>query len=81
MAITISVVISARSTDVRSAQEVSSLLVLPVIFLFVGSILTSALTNVWVLGVLAVGLLALDAVLFQIAVDLFQREAILVKWK
>lgn len=81
MAITISVVISARSTDVRSAQEVSSLLVLPVIFLFVGSIFTAALTNLLVLGVLAVGLLALDAVLFRVAVDLFQRESILAKWK
>lgn len=81
MAITFSIVISARSTDVRSAQEVSSLLVLPILFLFVGAILTSVLVNLLVLSVLAVGLLALDAVLFQLAVDLFQREKILVSWK
>ncbi|MDE1837867.1 MAG: ABC transporter permease subunit [Euryarchaeota archaeon] len=81
MAITLSVVISSRLTDVRSAQEVSSLLVLPIVFLFVAEILTSVINNIEVLSVLAVGLLAIDAVLFLLAAELFQRENILVKWK
>lgn len=81
MAITVSVIVSSRLTDVRSAQEVASLLVLPVLGLFIGAILTTAFTNLLVLGVLCIGLLALDLVLFQMAVDLFQREQILVHWK
>jgi ABC-2 type transport system permease protein len=81
MAITISIIISSRTTDVRSAQELSSLLVLPLLVFFVGAILTPAFTNVVVLLVLGAGLLAIDVVLFWMAVDLFQREKILVTWK
>ncbi len=81
MAITIAIVISSRTTDVRSAQELSSLLVLPLLVFFVGAILTSAFTGVLVLLVLGAGLFLIDAVLFWVAVGLFQREKILVSWK
>lgn len=81
IAIALTVLISSRVSDPRAAQQLSALLVLPL----VGALAAQAM-GVLVLGPLvAAGILAglavLALVVLRIAVRLFDREAILTRWK
>lgn len=76
----VTVAVSARVNDPRSAQQVSALLILPIMGLFVGQI-----SGVLVLGpslalVGALVLAVLAALTVWLAVTVFNREAILTKW-
>jgi len=81
LAINVGVIVSSRVNDVRLAEQISGLLVLPVVL--VGLPLTAAKILVswpmFVAGLAAV--LALDVVVLWIAVRLFKRETILTRWK
>jgi ABC-2 type transport system permease protein len=81
LAIGAGVLISARAKDPRSAQQVGSLLLLPVIALVAvqaaGAVLLSAS---WVLAGAAV-LAALGALFFRWGVRLFDRERIFTDWR
>jgi ABC-2 type transport system permease protein len=74
-------VISSRVNDPRTAQSVTGLLVLPLVALAVAQVI--GVLTVSVAGVVAagIGLAALDAVLLYAAVQLFQRETILTRWR
>ncbi len=81
IAIALTVLISSRVSDPRAAQQLSALLVLPL----VGALAAQAM-GVLVLGPavaagVLVGLCALALVVLRIAVRMFQREAILTRWK
>ncbi len=77
----VSVIVSSRAHDPRSAQQLSSLLILPITVVFIAQLMGSfVLTPAWLLigcGVLA----ALNAVLMFAGVHVFQRETILTRWK
>lgn len=79
--VSISVMISSRVNDPRVAEQISGIFVLPVVGLFIGQMTGLILINeqfiLWMAAVLA----ALDAVLFYFAVQVFQRETILSRWK
>jgi len=81
MAINVGVMVSSRVNDVRVAEQISGMLVLPVVL--VGIPLTAAKllvsTPMFLIGLAAV--LAVDVVLLLVAVKLFQRETILTRWK
>ncbi len=72
--------VSSRVSDVRAAQQVSSMVVLPVLIIV---IVPSFITTLGYLFLILFGciLSAVTTVLFFITVNVFQREAILVKWK
>lgn len=77
----LSVIVSSRSADPRSAQQITALLILPVTALFVAQLM-----GVFVIGggVLILGSLAcvlLNAILLWVGVQVFQRESILTRWK
>lgn len=73
------VIVSARVTDVRTSQQLGSLVVLPIVLFFVlafAGFLTPAAM------LLACGLILLvDVLVFYLARRSFQREQILVRWK
>jgi ABC-2 type transport system permease protein len=81
VAIESSVAVSSRVQDVRSAQQISSLLFMPFILLYVAAeiqLFPLDLRNTLLLsGVLAAVALAL----FTVSRKLFQREEILTRWK
>jgi len=79
--VSIAVMISSRVTDPRVAEQISSVFVLPVIFLFIGQSTGLIFVNEQLILWLAVGLFFLDAVLLTFATHLFQRETILTRWK
>lgn len=75
------VIVSSRVNDVRSATQIGGVLVLPIIGMFVSQISRGLVLGVpavlWAIaGVLAAGLVAM-----AMAVRLFRRETILVRWK
>ena len=79
LSIMANVIVSARVTDVRSSQQIGSLVVLPVVLFFVLAI-AGILTPVLMLAVTA-GLIVVDVVIFLVSLKVFRREEILVKWK
>ena len=81
MGVSIAVMISSRVNDPRVAEQISGIFVLPIVGLFVGQTTGIILVNqqfiLWMAGVLIV----LDSILFYFAIQIFQRETILSRWK
>jgi ABC-2 type transport system permease protein len=80
-AVEMSVIVSARVNDVRTAQQLGSLIVIPFALIYVlGEINAFPLTVPYLL-ILAVVLMVVDVGLYYLAVATFQREEILTRWK
>lgn len=77
----VSVIVSSRSSDPRSAQQLSALLILPVTIVFVAQLMGLFVVgpNAMLLGALAC--LLLNGALLWIGVHVFQRESILTRWR
>jgi ABC-2 type transport system permease protein len=73
--------ISSRVNDPRVAEQISGVFVLPVVFLFIGQTTGLILINEQFILWMALALLVLDGILFYFAVQVFQRETILSRWK
>jgi ABC-2 type transport system permease protein len=81
MSVEANVIVSSRVNDIRAAQQIGGIVVLPLIFLVIAAI-TGVGGSALLLGVGVSGALAIaDVVLFYLAKATFQREEILTKWK
>lgn len=80
-AVSLAVMISSRVSDPRVAEQLSGLVVLPLMLLFFGQITGFLIFNRTLVLVLAGGLVFLDAGLVAFAIQLFERETILTRWK
>ena len=77
----ISIIVSSKSTDIRSAQGIGSVIIFP-IYLIIGlQIAGFFLINITYLLLGCLGFLILCPILLRIAVRVFDRENILTKWK
>ena len=82
MSIEWNVIVSSRVSDVRIAQQIGMLLVLPFIGIYVsGELGLIALGVVRNLLIIAGSLLVVDVVLLVLARATFERERILTKWR
>jgi ABC-2 type transport system permease protein len=81
MAVCTAIIISSRVTDPRVAEQLSAVVILPIILLLVGQSMGLFILErqIIVLGVTVVAIV--DIVLLTVAVKAFQRETILTKWK
>lgn len=79
--INVTLMVSSRVSDPRTAEQVSMMLVLPLLGIFFAQIIGVIVVNVQVMQLAAVVLLAIDAGLVYLGVRAFQRETILTKWK
>lgn len=77
----LSIIISSRVRDANTAQQVGSLILLPLIGLLVGQMLGVLNSSVRMIAIIAVLLLLLDVVVLTMAVRLFKREEILTSWR
>jgi ABC-2 type transport system permease protein len=73
--------ISSRVSDPRVAEQVSMVIIVPVLAGFFGQMAGLFVLNKQVISVVAVVMLALDALLVYLATRVFQRESILTRWK
>jgi ABC-2 type transport system permease protein len=80
-AVNVAVMVSSRATDPRVAEQLSMLVVLPLLAVFFGQVTGLILINETLILWMTLAMIVVDTVTFLIAVRLFQRETILTRWK
>lgn len=80
-AVTFSVIVSSRVNDPRIAEQVSMIIILPLLGIFFGQMAGLFVLNRQVIVYLVIALFLLDSFLVYLSVQLFQRETILTRWK
>ena len=80
-AISLAIMISSRTTDPRVAEQISGLFILPLVGLLIAQTTGFLFLNESLMTWIAVGVAILDVGLLVFAVQLFQRETILTRWK
>jgi len=81
ISVTLGIIISSKIKDIRSAQQVGGVIILPVLIPFYLQVMGAIIIN-WVAMLLSSIVLAIIAyIIFRIAVKTFDKEAILTKWK
>jgi ABC-2 type transport system permease protein len=80
-AVSVAVMISSRVSDPRVAEQLSMLVILPLMGVFFGQVMGLFFLNTQLILWTALALLVVDSGLMAFAVHLFQRETILTRWK
>ncbi|OPY26848.1 MAG: ABC-2 family transporter protein [Methanocella sp. PtaU1.Bin125] len=75
-----SIMVSARMSDVRAAQQVSAALVVPIMGLFVLQLFGMITLSLDIIVAISAALFVLDIVLIRIGTLLFRRDEILTTW-
>jgi ABC-2 type transport system permease protein len=81
LSVNFSLMVSSRVNDPRVAEQLSALVILPLLGLFFGQISGLFFINRQLIFVMAVVLLVLDGLMVYVAIRLFERETILTRWK
>jgi len=81
LAVNIGIIVSSRTTDPRAAEQLGSLIILPLMILFIGSLAGFIMISGRTFWLASAGAAVADAALLYIGVGLFQREKILTQWK
>lgn len=80
-ALQLAVIVSSRASDPRSAQQLSSLMVLPITAVFVAQMVSTTVMGPMALWQGIVGCAVLNGVLVWAGASVFRRETILTRWK
>jgi ABC-2 type transport system permease protein len=78
---TFSLMVSSRVNDPRVAEQISMVIIVPVLGGFFGQIAGLFVLDAKLISVVAVVMLALNALMIYLATQVFQRESILTRWK
>ena len=81
LSVNFSIIVSSRVNDPRVAEQLSAVVILPLLLLFFGQISGFILLSRTLILIIAAALLAIDAAVIYLTVRLFQRETILTRWK
>lgn len=81
LSVNFSIMVSSRANDPRVAEQLSVVVILPLLALFFGQITGLIFINQQIVLVMGAILLVVDAIAIYLAVQLFQRETILTRWK
>jgi ABC-2 type transport system permease protein len=81
MAVNVGIIVSSRTSDPRAAEQLGSLIIIPLMVLFIGPIAGFIQLNSLTFVISAAIVLLADVVLVYLGVKLFQRETILTRWK
>ncbi len=80
-AVNVAVIVSSRVNDPRVAEQVSGVMIVPVLGLLFAQLAGIIILSPTVMGLSIIFMLVVDAALIYFGVNLFQREAILTRWK
>jgi ABC-2 type transport system permease protein len=80
-ALLLSVIVSSRANDPRSAQQLASLMILPITAAFVAQMMGAYIVGPALLIGGAAAFAILDGLLLWVGVRVFQRETILTRWR
>ncbi|MCX6055461.1 MAG: ABC transporter permease subunit [Chloroflexi bacterium] len=81
MAVNFAIFVSSRTADPRVAEQVSAVLILPVIVVLFGQLAGFLILNVQLMLFTIAGLIAIDIAMVMLGARLFRRETILTGWK
>ena len=81
LSVSIGLIVSSRSSDPRAAEQLSTLVILPILVLFFSQLLGASIVNIWTMLIMSALVISLDILLLRLAIRLFQRENILTRWK
>jgi len=81
LSVNIAMMVSSRVSDPRVAEQLSALVILPLLILFLGQVAGFLLLNSRLVVYMILALLALDIVVVYLSVHVFERENILTRWK
>jgi ABC-2 type transport system permease protein len=81
MAVTFALMVSSRVNDPRVAEQVSMVVIVPVLAGFFGQVAGLFVLNKQIISIVALVMLVLDAFLLYLTTRVFQREQILTRWK
>jgi ABC-2 type transport system permease protein len=81
LSVNFSLMVSSRVNDPRVAEQLSAVVMLPLLLIFFGQLAGVLFLNRKLVVLLALGLLAIDVLMVYLAVRLFQRETILTRWR
>ena len=73
--------VSSRVTDPRAAEQISVVIILPMLLIFFGQIAGLFFINSTLILAMAFVVLIIDAIMIYLAIRIFQRETILTNWK
>jgi len=80
-AVAVTMLVSSRASDARAAYQISSFAVLPGIIPLIVYTSRRTLVNLALVGLEAIVLFLISAVLLYFAIRIFRREQILTRWK
>jgi ABC-2 type transport system permease protein len=81
LAVTFSLMVSARVNDPRTAEQISSLMIIPLMLVFIGQLAGLFFINRQLIILAALFLIIVDAIMVYLSTRVFQREVILTRWK
>jgi ABC-2 type transport system permease protein len=81
LSVNFSIMVSSRVNDPRVAEQLSAVIIIPVLAIFFGQIAGLFILNSALILILCVVLAFVDILMIYLAVRLFQRENILTRWK
>lgn len=81
MAVNVGVIVSSRTSDPRAAEQLGSLIILPLMALFIGTMAGFIMLSSRTFWLVSAIVLAVDVALVFLGVKLFRRETILTRWK
>jgi ABC-2 type transport system permease protein len=81
LSVNFSIMVSSRVNDPRVAEQLSAVVILPLLALFFGQISGLVILNSNLILGMAGFLVVLDVILIYLAIRLFERENILTRWK
>jgi len=81
LAVTFSIMVSSRVNDPRVAEQISMVVILPVLGGFFGQVAGLFVLNTTLISIVAVVMVVVDAAMLFLTTRVFQRELILTRWK
>jgi len=81
LAVNLSLMISSRVNDPRAAEQISMVVIVPVLGLFFGQMAGLFVLNREIISITAFILVIIDIFIVYLATKVFDREAILTRWK
>jgi ABC-2 type transport system permease protein len=81
LAVNFAILVSSRASDPRVAEQISMVVMVPVLVLLFGQIAGLLVVNAKLMLVVAAVIALVDVGVIYLGAQLFQRETILTKWK
>ncbi len=79
--VAVAIIVSSRATDPRVAEQISAIVILPIVMLIAGQAAGWVLLDRQIIIIIALATAVLDAALLYLSFRIFQRETILTRWK